>query len=243
MIRWLTATLLLGAIACGCVDPLLPVPYSSAIEIPDSDLRVLFVGNSLTSSNDLPGVVGALATAGDRSFSHATVAVGGWSLEEHWSAGLPDVIRDVAPDVVVLQQGPSSLPQNQAHLAHWTDRLATVIREEGGEPALLMVWPDHTRAEFFPAVRQAYSAAAAGVGGLFIPGGQSWVEAWAIDPDLGFWSSDGLHPSYLGTLAAAMATYAVLFDADPATIPDLEGDSVSPEIVALLRSAVATATQ
>lgn len=217
-------------------------PPTNTIEIPESDLRVLFVGNSLTHSNDLPGVVSALARAGDRSFSYATLAVAGWSLEEHWNAGLPVVISDIRPDVVVLQQGPSSLPESQAHLAHWADQLTAVIREAGGEPALLMVWPDRTRAEFFPDVREAYSAAAAGVGGLFIPGGQTWVEGWAIDPDLQFWGSDGFHPSYLGTLAAAMATYAVLFDADPATIPDLD-DGASPELVALLRTAVAAAVE
>lgn len=239
MPRFLSAVLLF---TFGCLGPP-TAPQENTIEIPESDLRVLFVGNSLTYSNDLPGVVSALAKAGNRSFSYATLAVGGWSLEEHWNAGLPALITGAGPDVVVLQQGPSSLPQNQPHLAHWTREFTAVIREAGGEPALLMVWPDRTREAFFPQVRQAYSAAAAGVDGLFIPGGQTWVEAWAIDPDLPFWGSDGFHPSYLGTLAAAMATYAVLFDADPATIPDLDGDGVPPELVALLRTAVAAAME
>lgn len=244
MIRYLTATLLLGAIACACGNPVATANRDQVgIEIPESDLRVLFVGNSLTYSNDLPGVVSALASAADQSFSHAMLVSAGWSLEEHWHAGLPDVIRNLSPDVVVLQQGPSSLPESQEHLAHWTTRIDAVIREAGGRPALLMVWPDHTRAEFFPDVRQSYSAAAAAVSGLFIPGGQTWVEGWQVDADLGFWGNDGFHPSYLGTLAAAMATYAVLFDADPAAIPDLTADPVSPEVVALLKEAVAGAIE
>lgn len=230
----------------GCLgrEPLGPGPESGGyapVEIAAADRRVLFVGNSLTYTNDLPGVVAALADAAGLSFAHATVAQPGWSLEEHWQAGIAEVIAEAGADVVVLQQGPSSLPESQAHLAHWTEQLAPVIREAGGEPALLMVWPDESRAGFFADVRQSYAAAAAAVDGILIPGGQTWVEAWALDGDLELWGADGFHPSYLGTLAAAMATFAVLLDVDPSAIPDLPGDAVGPAAVATLRAAVAAA--
>ena len=210
------------------------------VEIASAELRVLFIGNSLTYSNDLPGVVAALAEAAGLSFAHATVAHPNWSLEEHWQAGVAEVIASVRADVVVLQQGPSSLPQSQTHLAYWTRRLAPVIRQAGGEPALLMVWPDRSRAAYFPEVRESYAAAAASVDGIFIPAGQSWVHAWEDDAALAFWGGDDFHPTYLGTLAAAMTAFAVLLDADPSTVPDLP-DAVAADRVALLREAVATA--
>lgn len=237
--------LLILAVACAAAGPLDPGPREGAGTplIAEADLRVLFVGNSLTYSNDLPGVVAALAAQAGLSFAHATRAQPNWSLEEHWNGGISGVIAEARPDVVVLQQGPSSLPSSQEHLAHWTGRLAPVIRQAGGVPALLMVWPDDSRAAFFPDVRASYADAAVTVDGMFIPGGETWVKAWEIEPDLEFWGTDGFHPTYLGTLAAAMASFAVLFGADPSAIPDLPGDAVRADVVATLRLAVAAALE
>src|SRR5437868_1227446 len=78
---------------------------------PEEPLRVLFIGNSLTYSNDLPAMVAALAkSAGKRPLVFQSVVEGGFSLEDHWDRG--DAQRAIAQgkwDVVVLQQGPSSL--------------------------------------------------------------------------------------------------------------------------------------
>ena len=51
-------------------------------------LRVLFVGNSLTATNDLPAVVATLAkTLGPSEIEYRTIAPGGVSLEDHWARG------------------------------------------------------------------------------------------------------------------------------------------------------------
>ena len=48
-------------------------------------LRILFIGNSLTAWNDLPDVVGRLAMADGQSQPLTrTIAIGGFSLEDHW---------------------------------------------------------------------------------------------------------------------------------------------------------------
>ena len=50
-------------------------------------LRVLFVGNSLTDTNDLPAVVATLARGLGTEIEYRTIAPGGTSLEDHWNAG------------------------------------------------------------------------------------------------------------------------------------------------------------
>jgi hypothetical protein len=51
-------------------------------------LRLLFIGNSLTAANDLPGLVATLAQAGGQQRPDTRmVAVGGFSLEDHWNQG------------------------------------------------------------------------------------------------------------------------------------------------------------
>ena len=204
----------------------------------DADLRVVFVGNSLTFVNDVPALVQALAEADGRSMAHLSLVAGNFSLEDHWYAGAPGILRELAADVVVLQQGPSSLPENRAHLIRWSQRFADVIREAGGEPALYMVWPSADRMSAFPEVWTSYRLAADSAGGAFVPAGQTWVEAWALDGTLPFYGDDGFHQSYLGALAAAETLYAVLFDVPADSVPDL-ADTVSPEIREIVRAGLA----
>src|SRR5690348_9051556 len=49
---------------------------------------VLFIGNSLTSANDLPGILEALAdSAHGQRIPTTTVAYGGFALGDHWVTG------------------------------------------------------------------------------------------------------------------------------------------------------------
>src|SRR5690349_6806213 len=84
----------------------------------DTTLRVLFVGNSLTAANDLPALVHALAAvSAGPAIETGTVTLGGYALEDHWTNGEARHALDSGDwDVVVLQQGPSSLPESRTNL-------------------------------------------------------------------------------------------------------------------------------
>ena len=204
----------------------------------DADYRILFVGNSLTYVNDVPGLVTQLAQRQGMSVSTVMIAYPDFSLEDHFYNGIAEEIRRLRADIVVMQQGPSSLPDNSLHLANWAGQLAGVVREAGGEPAMYMVWPDVSRRFAFPAVEAAYADAATAINGRLLPAGTTWLRAWDGDANLPLYASDGLHAGYLGALAAAYTIYAGLFDVDPATLPALD-DNVPAATLDLLRSAVA----
>ena len=233
------ATLVTLVAALGACRPQVTAPGDGPgpLEIDDADVRVLFVGNSLTYTNGLPRVVEALATAAGYSIAWGSRARANYSLEDHWYSGLEADIRSARADFVVLQQGPSTLTESAIHLNQWTRTIAPVVRESGGEPALFMVWPEESRRNAFASARQSYAAAAAAVAGLFIPAGQTWVEAWALDPTLDFYGPDRFHPSYLGTLAAAQTIVAVLFDLEPNEMPTLD-DPITPATLATLHEAL-----
>lgn len=205
---------------------------------PDADVRILFIGNSLTFTHDVPRLVGQLATVHGLSVATAGIAYPDYSLEDHWHNGIANDIRRLRADIVVMQQGPSSLPESRTHLVYWSEQLAAVIREAGGEPALYMVWPDASRQFAFGAVGESYAGAAQTVGGRLLPAGTTWLRAWDQDPQLQLYAADGLHASYLGALAAAQTIFSVLFDVESANIPALD-DDVSAGRVDLLRTAVA----
>jgi hypothetical protein len=186
----------------------------------EADLRVLFVGNSLTSANGLPLMVQTIAEAAGHTFAALEITANNSSLEDHWYSGVAQYIRDLEPDVVVMQQGPSSLPESQVHLREWTATLDAVVKEVGGRSALFMVWPeDARRFTAFDDVRQSYSDAAEAVDGIFIPAGEAWREMWELDPAAPLYGFDGFHPSYLGSVVAALTIYRMLFDETVTGLP------------------------
>ena len=147
--------------------------------------RVLFIGNSLTHVNDVPEMVRALAAAAGLAWHVEAQVSGGASLQDQWERNLVQAtIANGGWDAVVLQQGPSSLPDSRTNLRHWTGEYDRLIREAGGRTALYEVWPELARIEVFDRVRDSYALAARDVDGWFLPAGEAWRAAWEDDPEL-----------------------------------------------------------
>jgi len=184
---------------------------------PDPDLRILFIGNSLTSANDLPGLVQRLGQSDpSRRVMVASVAFGNYSLEDHWNRGDARRAIDAARwDLVVLQQGPSALPESRALLIEYTLRFAGDIRRAGARPAVYMVWPPLDREAEWDAVTASYAAAADAVQGLLLPAGEALRAARRTNPDLPLFEGDGFHPTLAASYAAALVIYAQAAQVSP----------------------------
>src|SRR4249919_870887 len=228
--RMRIAVLALAVLAlCGKAEAAGPTP-----------LRVLFVGNSLTATNDLPGMVAALGKASRfRDVEVRTIAPGGWSLEDHWQLGeAPQVLASQQWDAIVLQQGPSALPESQVNLRTWATRIAAAARERGTRPALFTVWPESYRFAVFTDVLASYRNAARAARAELFPAGDAWRAAWRRDPKLPLYGPDGFHPSRLGSYLAAVVIYAGLVKASPVGLPRLW---VSAKRARVLQAAAAEA--
>jgi hypothetical protein len=202
---WSAGILLLaGAAGCG----------STAPPLPDDGLSVLFVGNSLTQANDLPGMVAALAgAAGVDRFRYEEVTIGGSSLQDHWAdGGAVAAIEAARWDVVVLQQGPSSLESSRLNLIEYAERFAEKIRERGGRPALYMVWPDLGTGDGsnWDGVTRSYTDAAVAVDGMLFPAGEALRAIHATEPGIPVFSPDQFHPSSAGSYLAALVIIGAL---------------------------------
>jgi hypothetical protein len=197
--------------------------------------RILFIGNSLTYTNDLPAMVATMGRADGRRIECESVALPDFSLEDHWQRG--DAQQAIARGgwtMVVLQQGPSALPESRAQLIESTRRFDREIRKVGASTALYMVWPSRARRGDFGGVSASYSAAAKAVSGVLIPAGDAWREAWALDATLPLYGPDGLHPSTIGTYLAALVIYQQLTGQLPRAAPVW---GATPEQAELLRRA------
>lgn len=182
--------------------------------------KVLFIGNSLTYSNELPSMLKAIALQAGKRLTSDAITIPGGALEDHFRGRTAHAaLASGGYSVVMLQQGPSSLPESQANLREWTQRFEQRIRAGGARPALYMVWPDVTRLAFFDDVRASYSNAALDVNGMFIPAGEAWRAAWRVDPGLPLYDGDQFHPSPLGSYAAALSIFAELYRQSPVGLP------------------------
>jgi hypothetical protein len=227
--------LLLGlVVACG-----------QPVEPAEAPVRVLFIGNSMTYMNDLPAMMKAVAKqAGTPVPETEMVAFPDFALEDHWAEGTARRRLEVARwDFVVMQQGPSSLPENQVNLMTWTEQFTPSIRNAGAEPVLYMIWPSQSRDSAFPAVLESYRNAAAAVHGIFAPAGEAWRLALAVDPATPLYFKDGFHPLPSGTYLAAVVILGRIHSFDPLDLPPaIPGAPEFPStVVRALHQAAATA--
>ncbi len=203
-----------------CVLILALFSVSSASAEP---LRVLFIGNSLTRWNDLPALCQALAVAGaqERPVTRSLVR-DGFSLEDHWNEGQAQkAIAEGRWSVVVLQQGPSALPESRQLLVMYARRFADLIRAAGAKPALYMVWPSTSRSFDFAGVSASYEAAARAVNGTLLPVGDAWRKVLREHRDIKLYADDGLHPTLAGSYLAALVIYRELYQPKTLALPAL----------------------
>ena len=222
----------LTAALLGCV--------SSAGAADAVPLRVLFVGNSLTETNDLPARIAGLAAVTGRRLEYEAITFGGFSLEDHWNQG--DARAAIATgrwNAVIMQQGPSALPESQVDLRLWAGRFADEARAVGTRPALLTVWPENYRRPALSDVIVSYRSAAEAAGAQLFPAGEAWHAAWDCNARLPLYGPDGFHPSALGTYAAALVVYGRLFKAP--LFDDSLRRGVKPKTARLLQAAAARA--
>jgi hypothetical protein len=214
-LRPAAALLLLLAAACATT------PTAPSAELRADGRPVLFIGNSHTYVNDVPGIVQALAdSAGGERLAVATVAFPDYALEDHWANGAARAALAARSwSVVVLQQGPSSQDDSRSNLRAWAQRFAPEIRKAGARPALYGVWPSVVRQQDFDRATESYALAAADVDGLHFPAGEAWRAAWRQAPDAALYAGDGLHASAAAYEPAALVIWAGLTGRSPEGLP------------------------
>lgn len=178
-----------------------------------SALKILFVGNSLTYTNDLPQLVQEMGRHDSVSIEYTTLCFPNYSLEDHWNEGkVQKEIETGQYDFVVVQQGPSALPESQVLLLEYAQRLAEVCRKYNASMAIYMVWPTSSRYFDLDNVIYSYTQAAKRTQSLLCPAGLAWKYAWQSTPSLPLYGNDNFHPSMTGSLLAAFTVYGTLTD-------------------------------
>jgi hypothetical protein len=234
--------LLLACLGCasggGSGTPSIPPPPPS----PDAT-SILMLGNSLTYTQDVPGMLADFATAGGAPRPVVTmIAHANWSLEEHFgSEASINAIGNGDYDVVVMQQGPSTLPASRDHLILWSGRLRDLIVSTGARGGLYAVWPP--LGDDLEAGIMNYTDAATQNGLALYPVAQAFREARRLDSAIPLVGADGFHPTTTGAALAGMVIAAVIFDQDPSGYPNPLPRIIDNGDMATLRAAARYAAE
>jgi hypothetical protein len=198
-------------------------------------LKVLFIGNSFTARNDLPGLLARLAAARGKRLEHRLISAGGASLRTHWNAGEALKAIQGGHYVRVVLQEQSTLPVKNAKRMHENVRLFDeAIKAAGARTVLYMTWARQNAPESQQAITDAYTGIGRELGATVVPVGLAWQRLLGEHDQPALHDKDQSHPTLAGSYLAACVFLAVLFEESPVGIPG-EVDGLSEKDLALLQ--------
>lgn len=177
-----------------------------------NDTILLFVGNSLTYTNDLPQLLVNIAQAKGRKIQAETLALPNYALSDHQADGrVQQMIASKRYKYVIVQQGPSSQAEGRAMLMETAPKLKELCDANNAQLAFFMVWPAYANYNNFDGVISNYTEAATITNSILCPAGTMWKEYIDRTGDLSYYGPDLFHPSLKGSQVAAEAIYHSIF--------------------------------
>ena len=197
----------------------------------DNAVRILFIGNSLTSANNLPAMVAAIADSRGLDLITEAHTPGGARLRNHVSnKKVLSKLRKRSWDFVVLQEQSQSPGFGARQLSTDVFPYATRLVEESkkakpdtsvmfymtmahrnGDPQNQNVSPELLTYEGTQRrINRSYLTMAEDNQALVAPVGEAWRIVREEQPDIALYA-DNTHPNPAGTYLAACVFYATLF--------------------------------
>ena len=204
---------------------------------PEQLMSILFIGNSYTFFNNMPGMLAAIASSDPNNkiaIEVQAVTNGGVALKDLWKTGeAKPILAQRKWDYVVLQdqsfwafQKANILETTSASL-NWTREIMAV----GAKPVVFMNWPrqpgspwysnpqyaflknpDYSYQRFHNETNKLAKKLNAGVA----PAGDYWYFAQQQYPELVLYGADGSHPAVEGTFLSALVLYRYFTGHSPA---------------------------
>lgn len=204
--------------------------------IAQTNYSALFLGNSYTGVNDLPGIVQSLTSAGGDTLTKDVNAPGGYTLQGHSTNPTSLAMIHARPwDFVILQEQSQlpSFPQRQVQtdVYPYAAQLNDTIKanDSCSVTVFYMTWgrkygdasncgnwpPVCTYAGMQAQLRMSYLNMANQNSALVAPCGAAWWESILRDSTLELYNPDQSHPSYAGSYLNGCVFYATMYRRSP----------------------------
>jgi hypothetical protein len=191
-------------------------------------MRILFIGNSYTYVNDLPGMFSKLACSGGYKVQTGLAAPGGWTLAQHEASNeTRAALEQQKWDYIVLQEQSEipAIPADRSQSMYpAVRRLVARIKATGAQPLLFLTWGHRdgdmqfglpTYFDMQAQLTFGYLGIAQELNVPVIPVGTTWLKARTLPAPLDLWQADGSHPNEQGTYLAACVFYTAIFHQSP----------------------------
>lgn len=201
---------------------LIGLQTASAEDSPTID--VLFIGNSYTTVNNLPGMLEALSAKAKvkRQVKTARSTHGGWTLQKHWDdekQGSQAAIKKGKWDYVVLQEQ-SQMPFMYPKVTHKFGLLfGKLIQEYKATPLFYITWARQHQPENQVKIKATYEGMAKALNAKIAPVGLAWERVLKANPGIKLHQRDKSHPSPEGTYLTACVFFSVIYDQSPVGLP------------------------
>ena len=188
-------------------------------------MKILFIGNSYTFYNDMPGLFASLCRENGAFAEVMSVTCGGYTLahyvsnENEYGRRAKELLKEHKFDYVVLQEQSVRPAKNPETFLKSAREFMPYIKENGAKPVFYETWgrPDGTgvladnnwtHEEMHMLLKESYERAAAEHGAILVYAGDRLSEAYRKGLDT--FCDDGGHPTYLGSQIIANAFYETL---------------------------------
>jgi hypothetical protein len=216
--------------------------FAATTSYSQDSLRVLFLGNSYTSFNNLPGITASLAEATGNYLQTTANTPGGYTLDGHSTNSTSlDLIMLGGWDYVVLQEQ-SQIPtidiMNEYYFIPGATSLKETIYEYNpcANIVMYMTWGRQNGGQqcttdgvycsvdftdfshMTDTLASRYESLAEQIGAKVAPVGKAWDHALTYsitDPALVLHSGDQSHPNYSGSYLAACVFHGLFWNTSP----------------------------
>lgn len=198
-------------------------------------INVYFIGNSYTSSGDIPSLVKQIAADSGDNMIYLAHTPGGATFQDHASnQTVQSVIQYGYWDYVILQEQSQipSFPEEQfdaisrPYAAELSDLAKTnacgqvmfymTWGRENGDQEYCPTWPPVCSYEGMDdLIQERYMSLADENEAMVSPVGAVWRYIRENHPEINLYSNDGSHPSEIGSMTAAYTFYTSIFKKSP----------------------------
>jgi hypothetical protein len=184
--------------------------------------KILFVGNNVTSNNQLPITLAAMIfnSKPPMEVRIGEVVKNGATLESMlMTTEAAAVIRNDGPwtDVVLQEQSENALAARDSTFRSGA-LFSRLIQSVGARPIIFETWCHFGKIDDQPRLKDAYLKLAAGTGATMVPAGEAFDLCRRRHPEINLYSDDR-HPNQLGTYLTACVFYIKFFSRTPIGLP------------------------
>lgn len=200
---------------------LLPFFGAFSAEPAPSKVRVLFIGNSFTIANNLPGIIAAMAAGSGKELDFFPSLIGGARLERHWQEGKALAkIQEGNWDYVVLQEESHTPLKDKASMLTNGALFDAEIHKTKARTLLFMTWIRENSRANYPQHAAAYAELSSHLKARIVPVGTAWETALSSGHPPDLYNADKHHPSPAGSYLAACVFYRVLYGVPSTGLPN-----------------------